>query len=95
MKWFKKLVVKWVKDDWNNGLLIDEPVCSPKVGSGRSIDAQGFRLNVFKARGGTVIETNVYDSVKDRHHQSLYVVTDDRDLGEELGKIITMENLRA
>lgn len=59
------------------------------------IDSQGFRLTVFKAQGGTVIETNLYDTVKDRHYQSLYVVTDQEDLGQELGKIITMENLRA
>jgi hypothetical protein len=37
----------------------------------------------------------VYDRHKDRHHNGLYVITDDKDLGTELNKIITMENLRA
>jgi hypothetical protein len=64
--------------------------------STRSVEANsGFRINVYRASGGTVIETNVYDHVKGREHRGLFVVTDDKDLGQELGKIITMENLRA
>jgi hypothetical protein len=64
--------------------------------SSRSVDANnGFNIKVYRASGGTVIETNMYDQVKDREHRGLFVVTDDKDLGQELGKIITMENLRA
>jgi hypothetical protein len=69
---------------------------SIRLGSSRSVEANnGFRINVYRASGGTVIETNMYDQVKDREHRGLFVVTDDKDLGQELGKIITMENLRA
>lgn len=60
-----------------------------------SIDANGFNLKVYKARGGTVIETNLYDRRRDESHTGLYVITDDKDMGEEIGKIITMENLKA
>jgi hypothetical protein len=69
---------------------------SGRLSSSRSVEANnGFRINVYKASGGTVIETTMYDRVKDREHRGLFVVTDDKDLGQELGKIITMENLRA
>jgi hypothetical protein len=69
---------------------------STRLVSSRSVEANnGFRINVYRASGGTVIETNMYDQVKDREHRGLFVVTDDKDLGQELGKIITMENLRA
>jgi hypothetical protein len=61
---------------------------------GPNIQSQGFRLNVYSAGGGTIIETTKYDRQKDDHRHSLYVVTDDKDLGEELSKIITMESLR-
>ncbi len=61
---------------------------------GPNIQSQGFRLNVYSAGGGTIIETTKYDRQKDDHRHSLHVVTDDKDLGEELSKIITMESLR-
>ena len=61
---------------------------------GPNIQSQGFRLNVYSAGGGTIIETTKYDRQKDEHRHSLHVVTDDKDLGEELAKIITMESLR-
>ena len=61
---------------------------------GPNIQSQGFRLNVYGAAGGTIIETTKYDRQKDDHRHSLHVVTDDKDLGEEISKIITMESLR-
>ena len=61
---------------------------------GPSIQSTGFRLNVYSASGGTIIETTKYDRMKDDHRHSLHVVTDDKELGEELSKIITMESLR-
>jgi hypothetical protein len=74
-------------DDYESvGLAIDDP--SP------SLDSNGFRLQVYKANGGVVVETRNYDHRRDENRNSLYVVTEDKDLGEEIGKIITMENLK-
>ena len=59
-----------------------------------SLDSEGMRLTVFKASGGFVIETRTYDRRKDESNNKMYVVTEEKDLGAELGKIITMESLR-
>ncbi|MEN6293383.1 MAG: hypothetical protein ABFD07_15390 [Methanobacterium sp.] len=95
MKWFKKLISKWNEEGnelrWNPGNTTAELAVSSNH---KGVDARGFELKVCKARGGTVIETASYDSARDRFHRGLYVVTDEQDLGEELGKIITAENLR-
>jgi hypothetical protein len=65
------------------------------IGRGPSLDSdKGIRFQVYKATGGTVIETSFYDRHKDRHNNSLHVITDDQDLGKEIGKIITMETLK-
>ena len=55
---------------------------------------RGIKFQVYKAQGGTVIETGFYDRIKDRHLHSLHVVTDDQDLGNAIGKIITMETMK-
>ena len=70
-------------------------ISSPRIRHHDGIDAHGFNLKVYKARGGTVIETSLYDRKRDESHTALYVITDDKDMGEEIGKIITMENLKA
>ncbi len=61
---------------------------------GINLASQGFRLNIYGASGGTIIETTKYDRKNDENRHSLHVVTDDKNLGEEISKIITMENLR-
>jgi hypothetical protein len=88
---FKQRIRKWLMDDtdeleYGNAISVDS--------DGPNIQSQGFRLNIYSASGGTIIETTKYDRQKDDHRHSLHVVTDDKELGEELAKIITMESLR-
>ena len=90
MNFIKKQLRKWLFDDESNRIGATEPV---PVREDR-ISSYGFNLRVYKASGGTVIETNTYDSSKDRHRNGLYVITDDKDLGHEISKIITVENLK-
>lgn len=92
MKWLKKKIKNWVFSDEEYAM---DSSLSIKVPEPRQVESHGFTLRVYKASGGTVIESSMYDSIKDRHRNGLYVVTDDKDLGEEIGKIITMENLKS
>lgn len=56
---------------------------------------RSISFQIYFAQGGRVIQTRRYDRVKDRSHISLYIVTEDQDLGQEIDKIITMESLRS
>ena len=62
--------------------------------NGIDLSSNSFRLNVYGASGGTIVETTKYDRKSDENRHSLHVVTEDKDLGQELAKIITMEQLR-
>jgi hypothetical protein len=86
----KQRIRNWIMDDSDD---YSENVISVDR-DGPNIQSQGFRLNVYGAAGGTIIETTKYDRQKDDHRHSLHVVTDDKELGEELAKIITLESLR-
>jgi len=90
-----KLTLKQRIRNWLMNADVDQMDEAISIDSeGLDIQSQGFRLNVYNASGGTIIETTKYDRQKDEHRHSLHVVTDDKDLGEELAKIITMESLR-
>ena len=56
--------------------------------------SEGMRLQIYSASGGFVIETRKYDRRKDENITSMYVITEEMDLGNEIGKILTMESLK-
>jgi len=57
-------------------------------------NSDGMRLQVYKGSGGFVIEVRGYDRKRDEKRNSMYIITDEKDLGQELGKIITMESMK-
>ena len=85
----KQRIRNWLMNDSDNELsygVEDE--------NGPDLNSQSFRLNIYGASGGTIIETTKYDRKSDENRHSLHVVTEDKDLGQEIAKIITMEQLR-
>lgn len=92
MKWFKQKLRNWINHD---SILVSAKGqdCSPLENS--HINGKGFTLRVFRANGGTVVETSSYDDHRDRHVRGLHVIMDNEDIGEKLGKIITYESLKA
>jgi hypothetical protein len=90
MRWIKRKLYNWVN---NNDDLIqldnyhairtpDEP------------DAECIRFKVFRANGGTIVQTENYNQKTDRHNHTLHVIVEGQDLGQELSKIITFESLK-
>ncbi len=87
----KQRIRNWLMNDSDEA---DYGLSIASDSDGPNIQSQGFRLNVYSASGGTIVETTKYDRKNDEHRHGLHIVTDDKDLGEELAKIITMESLR-
>jgi hypothetical protein len=85
---FKQKLRNWLMNDPED---YDETVC---IDDGPDLSSQGFRLNIYGASGGTIVETTKYDRKSDDNRHSLHIITEDKDLGAELSKIITMEQLR-
>ena len=59
------------------------------------ISATGIRFEVYRANGGTVVETRRNDRRTGDSLFELHVISGEQDIGEEIGKIITMEALKA
>jgi len=57
-------------------------------------DRSVITFKVFGANGGMIVETNRYDEKRDTEAIGRYVISDDADLVESLGKIVSMEYLR-
>lgn len=90
---FKQRIRNWLMNDDNEehyGHAISMDDCEQDI----DLQSNSFRLKVYNASGGTIIETTKYDRKNDENRHSLHVVTDDKDLGDAISKIITMETLR-
>ena len=53
-----------------------------------------IRFSVQTVQGGTLIETRWHDEKKDEYVRKLHIVTEDENLSEAIGKIVTMELLK-
>ena len=88
MRWLKRRLRNWINDDSDVIVTLDDYQVD-------RVDAHGFRLKVYKANGGTIVETSSYNIRKDHTNSGLYIILDTQDLGTEIGKIITIEGLKA
>ena len=97
MKWFKKLVIKWVRDDWNE---VNEKSSIGMVRASRDVEAQMcdaepiLNFRVFSAVGGSVVEFRRYDRKTDRTDTTTYIINKDDDFGEKISKIANLELLK-
>ena len=98
MSWVKKKVRQWLAEDHEKEEYVarDKAPASIFVGSPYSnrLDSPGINFRVCKATGGYVVETSSYDPTTDRTKANLHIITDEQDMGHEIGKILTMEALR-
>lgn len=90
MNWLKRIVVKWVKDDWNSC----QPVAQDVVVGARGVDVEGLSFNVMPAQGGTVVQIRHYDRKTDRNNNITHVIPDGENISERIGQIVSMEILR-
>jgi hypothetical protein len=99
MNWFKKMVIRWVREDWNTasqkscestGKLVASRDIEPNVESEPILN---FR--VFSAVGGKIVEFRRYDRQRDRHETQTYIITNDQDFGDRIAKIATMESIKS
>ena len=96
MNWLKRRLRAWaLSADENEKMSLTKlSRGSDVVSSGETLSTEPLRLSIYRANGGIIVETRVYDRQKDRSQNQLHIVGHDEDLGRSLAKIITMESLR-
>jgi hypothetical protein len=96
MNWLKLKLRDWANSAQDTYESVPMKMATANaIGRGASLDSdKGIRFQVYKASGGMIVETSTYDRQKDRSYNGLYIITDEKDLGQEIAKIITMETLK-
>jgi hypothetical protein len=94
------MVVKWVRDDWENARQEQDCYPSPKLSRGNTISTRDvgsdptLQFKIYNAVGGKVVEFSRYDQKADRHHHDIYIIGKNEDFGEKIAKIAMLETLK-
>jgi hypothetical protein len=102
MNWFKRMVINWVREDWDNARQEQDCYPSPKLSRGlnsvsstRDIGSDvSLQFKVYNAIGGKIVEFSRYDRKSDNVDHQIYIIGKDEDFGEKIAKISTLEILR-
>lgn len=93
MKWFYRQLARKLKQALygDSEILKEAP-----LQINRSIDSdRTMNFSVTRASGGWVIEQRVYERKTDRNLSTLHIITEDQDLGQELGKILMLTSMKS
>jgi hypothetical protein len=88
-------ITRWFNRKIHNALAEGHIITESTAAHSSRLNSNGMNFSVHKANGGFIIEYHYYDKHRDRGEHKLHIVTEDKDLGEELGKIISFETLRS
>jgi hypothetical protein len=96
MNLFKKWFANMCREAWENtseDRIRGNSDKAVEVSASQSIDSNGIRFTIYKADGGHVVETRTYD----KHHDSqtsLYIISQDQNLGDRIAHILTYEAIK-
>ena len=105
MKWVKRMITRWVREDWHNaGQELDRKESNAVIQSTRGLGIRsnsdnidghaGLNITVMNAIGGKIVTFRQYDRRKDDTQFRHYVISDELNFERELGKMITLESIR-
>jgi hypothetical protein len=92
MRWLRKKVKNWLYNDDDYG--VGSKVVSVHESS-NSVDSEPvLNFRIYAANNGRILEFNKYDRLKDRTDRSLYIIDKEQDIGEYVGKVLSLELLK-
>ena len=90
---FKRMIkglITWsLKEDHSQDIVLSDSHEEPRI------SATGIKFEVYRANGGTIVETRRYNRKSDDTIYELHVITDSQDVGQAIGQIITLESLKS
>ncbi len=99
IRWIWSFIMKWGWDYNRNLRDSDAPDSVNSIKATRSVTREhdwheNLNISVTTANGGKIVTFRRYDHKTDRHDNRIYVIPDDHDFNDELGKLITLESMR-
>jgi hypothetical protein len=92
MNWFKRMVVNWVREDWEEARLSRSELIVSNTRE--QIRNDGLNFSLHQAVGGHILESKKYNEKTDRHENTLYMIHDDQDFAKQVAQAIMLEQMK-
>jgi hypothetical protein len=90
MNWLKQIVIKWVRDDWENAA---KPMST--VGESETVNMdRAIKFSVLPATGGCIVELRRWNNKDHEWQHHAHIIPDGEDVAHRVGQIVSMEFLR-
>lgn len=90
MKWLKRKLWNWIH---GNDMELSSAKISP-VRERDSVRQNGLSFTLYRAVGGHVFESRVYNPRTDNHEGTLYMIHDDQDFAKQVAQAIMLESMK-
>lgn len=92
MNWLKRKIRNWLASEYvtqkaDHAISMD--TTSPQI------RIEGLMFNVMPAQGGTIVQIRHYNRRKDENDYITHIITEQEDVSERIGHIVSMELMRA
>lgn len=92
MKWIKRKIKNWLNEP-EEDVVKSIGISSPKELQRPEQDPI-LQFRVYSAENGQVLEFSRYDRVKDRCHNSVYIINKDEEVADKVAKCLSLEMLK-
>jgi len=88
--------MNWLRRSIRHWLMQEEPaILKETVVSNRDTPRQdGLNFCLYRAVGGHVLETRIYNPKTDRHEGTLYMIHEDQDFARQVAQAIMLEQMK-
>ena len=87
MNWVRRIIRNWLQQE--------EPIKLETVIAARdNINQQGMNFSLYRAVGGHILESRIYNSKTDRHEGTLYMIHEDQDFAKQVAQAIMVEQMK-
>jgi hypothetical protein len=91
MNWLRQAVRNWLSQDGPVRAMQETIVASR---DSNSINQQGMNFCLYRAVGGHILESRVYNNRTDRHEGTLYMIHEDQDFATQVAQAIMLEQMK-
>jgi len=88
MNWLRRTIRNWLQQE--EPVLLKETV----VSSRDTPRQDGLNFCLYRAVGGHVLETRIYNPKTDRHEGTLYMIHEDQDFAKQVAQAIMLEQMK-
>lgn len=88
MNWLRRAVRNWLQQE--EPIMLKETV----VSSRETVNQQGMNFSLYRAVGGHVLESRIYNQKIDRTEGTLYMIHEDEDFAKQVAQAIMLEQMK-